>query len=110
MPPFGMPEDQSRPCQFLNGEQIQLLPEHAMIALLRLFNLVQVLVELFLRVERSPVNPLQLRILLIPKPVRARDVQQLERLDPPGRRDVRAAAEVDELAGLVQATPARPVR
>src|SRR5262249_49617601 len=51
--------------------------------------------------ERGAISPLQLRILLVPQPVRAGDIQQLERFDLAGRRDVRAAAEVEKLAGLV---------
>ena len=96
-----MPENQPRPGQFLNREQIQLLPNHAMVALLRLFHLLQVRVEIFLREKRSPVDALQLRILLIAQPVGASDIEQLERLDFPGRRNVRPAAEVSELAGAV---------
>ena len=72
-----------------------------MVALLRLFHLLHVRVEVFFREEGRPVNALQLRILLIAQPVRARDVQQLERLDLAGRRNVRAAAEIDELSGAV---------
>ena len=96
-----MPENQPRPGQFLDGKQIELLPEHAMVALLGLFLLVEKIVEVFLREKRRPVNALQLRILLIAQPVGAGNVQQLERLDLPGRRDVRAAAEIQKLAGLV---------
>ena len=98
---LGMPEDQPRPGQFLDGEQVELLAQHAMVALLRLFQLVQVLVQVLLGEERRAVDALQLRILLVAQPVRAGDVQQLERLDPAGRRDMRPAAEVGELAGLV---------
>ena len=37
----------------------------------------------------------------VAQPVGAGDVEQLERLDLAGRRNVRAAAEIEELAGLV---------
>ena len=63
--------------------------------------LLQVVVEIFLREKRRAVDALQLRILLVSQPVGAGDVEQLERLDFPGRRNVRAAAEIGELAGLV---------
>ena len=96
-----MPENQPRPGQFLNRKQIELLPQHAMVALLRLFHLLQMRVEILLREKRSPVNPLQLRILLIPQPVRARNVEQLECLDLPRRRNMRPAAEIDELASAI---------
>ena len=96
-----MPENQPRPRQFLDGKQIELLAQHAMVAFLRLFQLLQMSVEIFLREKRSPVNALQLRILLVAQPVRAGDVEQLERLDLAGRRNVRPAAEIRELAGAV---------
>src|SRR5271166_4178982 len=72
-----------------------------MIALFRLFDLLQVRVEIFLREERSPVDALKLGILFITQPIRSGDVEQLERLDLAGRRDVRTAAEIGELAGTV---------
>ena len=96
-----MPEDQPRPGQLLDGEQVELLAQHAMVALLRFLHLVQIVVEVLLGEERRAVDALQLRILLVAQPVRAGDVEQLERLDAPGGRDVRPAAEVGELAGLV---------
>ena len=98
---LGMPEDQPRPRQLLDGEQVELLAQHAMVALLRLLDLVQILVEVLLAEERGAVDALQLRVLLVAQPVRARDVEHLECLDAPGGRDVRPAAEVGELAGLV---------
>src|SRR5258708_1396666 len=100
-PALGMPENQPRPRQFLDGKQIKLLPEHAVVTLLRFFYLLQVSVEIFLRKKRRSVNALQLLILFIPQPVRARNVKQLERLDLSGGRNVRAAAEIRELAGAV---------
>jgi hypothetical protein len=96
-----MPENQPRPRQLLDGKQIELLTQHAMVALPGLFLLVQKIVEIFLREKRGPVNALQLRVLLVAQPVGAGNVQQLERFDLPGRRDVRAAAEIQKLAGLV---------
>src|ERR1700728_2420932 len=100
-PALGMPENQPRPGQLLNRKQIELLPQHAMVALLRLFHLLQVLVEILLREKRSPINPLQLLILFIPQPVLARNVEQLERLDLAGRRNMRPTAKIRELAGAV---------
>src|SRR5690348_17727451 len=43
-----------------------------------------------------PVDPLQLRIALVPTPVRAGDGKQLEHAEVAGAPDVRTAAEVDE--------------
>ena len=49
---LGMPENQPRSRQLLDGEQVKLLADHAMIALLGFSLLVQVVVEVFL-VERA---------------------------------------------------------
>src|SRR5271169_4248026 len=97
-PALGMPENQSRPRQFLNREQIKLLPDHAMIALLGFLDLLQMRIKILLREKRSPVNALQLRILLIPQPVSPRDVEQFERLDFSSRRNMRPAAEINKLS------------
>src|SRR6266446_4616026 len=72
-----------------------------MIAPLGFFNVVQVLVELLLRKKGSPVNALQLGILLIAQPIGAGDIQQLERLDLARRWNVRSATEVGEFASAV---------
>jgi hypothetical protein len=78
-----------------------LLAQHAVVAFLGLLDVLQVIVKVLLGEERRSVDTLQLRILLISQPVRARDVEQLEGLDFPGRRNMRPAAEVGELAGAV---------
>src|SRR5580698_7423086 len=96
-----MPEDQTRSGQLLDGKQIKLLSQHAVVAFFRFFLFVQEVVEIFLREKRSSVNALQLRILFIAEPVSAGDAQQLESFNLPGRRDVRAAAEVGELASAI---------
>ena len=98
---LGMPEDEAGAGELLNGEQVELLAEQAMVALLGFFELVEVVVELLLGVERRAVDALELRVLLVAQPVGSGDVEQLEGLDASGGRDVRAAAEVGELAGLV---------
>jgi hypothetical protein len=72
---LGMPEDQPRPGQLLDGKQIELLAQHAMVALLRFFQLLQVRVKILLGKKRRPVNPLQLRILLIPQPISSGDIE-----------------------------------
>ena len=99
---LGMPENQPRSCQLLNGKQIKLLAQHAMVALLGLFDVFQILIEVFLRKERRAINSLKLRILFVPKPICARDVQQLESFDLPRRRNVRAAAEVSKFSRAVE--------
>ena len=75
-------------------EQVQLGAELAVIAALGLGQHGQVLV---LRVAGRPggaVDPLQLRVLLAPPPVRAAAAHHLQRRDVPGGRHVRAAAQV----------------
>ena len=53
----------------------------------------------FLTAEKGgAVEPLQLLARRVALPVRAGDRKQLERSDSPGRRHMRAAAEVDEFA------------
>ena len=89
-----MPENQSRPRQFLDGKQIQLLPEHAMVAFFGLFLRFQKIVEVFLGEKGRPVNPLELGVLLVSQPIGAGNIQEFESLDLPGRRNVRAPAEV----------------
>ena len=82
---------------------LQLLAEHAMVALLRLFELVQVGVEVLLVEEGGAVEALELLAVGVVLPVGAGDAEQLERADLAGVRDVRAAAQVDELALAVEA-------
>ena len=94
---LGMEENQPRPGQFLNAEQVELLAQLAMVALLGFFELGQVLVQFLLGEERRAVDALQLRVLLVALPIRAGDREQLERLDLLGGRHVRAAAEIDEV-------------
>ena len=77
-------------------EQVELDTELAVIALLGFFEAVQVLGERFLRLPRGAVDALEHRALLVAAPVRARDLGELERAEPLGRRHVRAAAQVDE--------------
>src|SRR5947199_10056620 len=96
-----MPEDQPRPGQLLNGKQVKLLAQHAMVALLRFFDRVQIAVEIFLAEKSSSVNALQLRVLLVSQPVSTGDIQQLECFDLARRSDVRSAAEVEIVANLV---------
>src|SRR4051812_179202 len=92
-----MEEDQAGSGEFLDAEEVKFLAELAMIALLGLFEFGEVLVEIFLREERGAVDALQLGVLVVALPIGSGDREQLERLQLFGRRDVRAAAEVDEV-------------
>ena len=52
-------------------DQVELRPEPAVVARARLLEPLEVRVEVGLRVERRPVDPRQLRVLLVTAPVRA---------------------------------------
>ena len=78
------------------------LPELAVVAALGLLELLEVLLELFPGEEGVPVDALHLGVAFLALPVRLRRaVLELERLDLPGGLEVRAQAEVDELAHRV---------
>ena len=68
-----------------------------MVALLRLLDVVQVLVEVLLREERSAVDAREHRAGRIAAPVRAGHVRELEGLDRRRVLQMRAAAEVAEV-------------
>src|SRR4029077_5599140 len=97
-----MPEDEAGAGVFLDAEEIELLAEAAMVAALGFFELVKIVVEIFLIDEAGAVDALHLWIAFLTLPVGARDVHQLESLNAAGGRNVRATAEVDELAGGVE--------
>src|ERR1700693_2877371 len=94
---LGMKEDQPRPGELLNAEQIQLLAQLAMIALLGLLHAFQVFGQLLFREVGRAVNALEFRVMLVALPVRARDGEQLERLDSRRSGNVRPTAEVDKV-------------
>src|SRR5205807_7033808 len=77
-------------------------PELAVVALRGLLEVLLVLPELLVGEDRGPAHALQLRVAFLAAPVAARDVGDLEGLDPAGRGDVRALAVVDEVAVLVE--------
>ena len=52
-------------------EEVELLPEPAVVALARLLERCEVRVEVGLRVERGAVDAGQLRVVLVAAPVRA---------------------------------------
>ncbi len=91
-----MEEDQTRPGEFLNAEEIEFLAELPVVAFLRFFQSGEVFVEFLFGEPGGSVDALQLLVLLVALPVGAGDRQQLERLDFRRVRDVRTAAEVDE--------------
>ncbi len=74
-----------------------------MVAALRLRDAVEVRLQLLVGEPRGAVDALQLLVALVAAPVHAGDALQLDRLQRAGVSDVGAAAEVDEVAGAVDA-------
>src|SRR5260370_18943857 len=97
-----MPENQPRAGFFLNAEEIEFRAEFAVIAALGFLDAVELAVQLFFREERHGVNALELGIAFLALPVSAGDVHELERLDPLGGGDGRAAAKIDTFSGRPQ--------
>jgi len=80
-------------------EQVHLARELAMVALLRLLELLQISVEFLLLGEGGGVDARQHRPVRIAAPVGARDLHQLERVADLARRGhVRPAAEIEPIA------------
>ena len=84
-------------------EEVELDAEPAVVAPLRLLDALEVRVEVLLVVEGGAVDARQLLVLLVAAPVRAGEAGQLQRLDRLRVLEVRAAAEVGEVALRVQA-------
>ncbi len=100
-PAPGQPDRRPRR-DLVEDVEVQLAPELAVVALLRLLQPPEVPVELLLREPRRAIDPLEHRVLLVAAPVRPRRGQQLEEPDLAGGADVRATAEVDEVPLRVQ--------
>ena len=108
--PLGHPEDQPPSDQWRDCEQAQLLADLAVIALPGLFELRQMGIEILLVEEGGAVDALEHLAVGLPFPVGAGDGEELERPDLAGMRNVRAAAEIDELALAIEAEHAELVQ
>ena len=97
----GQPEGGARR-DVVEHEQVELAPELSVIALLGLLEAPEVLVEVRLGEPCGAVDPLQHRVPLVPAPVGPGGRQELEDLDGARRGHVRAAAQVHEIALVVQ--------
>src|SRR6476620_9417481 len=73
-----------------------------MVALLRFLEHGEVFIELGLVLESGAVNALELWIVLVAFVVGAGDAGELERTDVAGAHDVRAGAEIGELAVAIE--------
>jgi len=90
-----VPEDRAA-CFFLDVEEVQLLTELTMVALLRLFNAGQIRLQLLLVPPGSAIDALQLWIVRIATPIGAGQAQQLEGFpQSPGRRQVRTTTQIN---------------
>ncbi len=93
-----MPVCQPRAGLLLQGEQVEGLAQQPVVALLGLLEEAQVLVQPLGVGKDRAVDALQRMVRLVTLPVGGGHAQQLEVLQQPGRRQVRSAAEVDEVA------------
>ena len=82
----------------VQAEEVELLAELAVVALLGLLEHVKVGVEVCLLLEGRAVDALQHLVVLIAAPVSTSDAHELQGLDLARRDDVRASAEIRELA------------
>ena len=101
-PPLGCQKMRPAPATSWMREEVELLAEHAVVARLDLFEMLEVRVEILLREEGGAVDALQLLVLFVAQPVGSGDGRDLERLHAAGGRNVRAAAEVSEVAVLIE--------
>src|SRR5512132_4357824 len=96
-----MPERRARR-MLVEMDEIELASQPAVIAALRLLEPLEVRVEVGLGEEGRPVDPRQLRVVLVTAPVRAGEAGELDRLDRRRVLEVRPAAEVGEVALRVE--------
>ena len=97
-----MPEHEAGADHFGDAEEVELLAEAAVVALLGFLDALEIRLEFLLVGERGAVDALEHRVLLVAAVVGTGDGEQLERADLVGVGDVRAAAEVGEVAADVE--------
>src|SRR5204862_7443418 len=102
-PALRVPEDAADRL-FLQMKQVEFAAELAMVAALGFLEPEQVLVEFLLVRPGGAVDALQLRVPGIAAPIGAGHIHQLEGLpEPPGRRQMRPDAQIDEIALAIEA-------
>ncbi len=99
----GMPANQTGADLLVRAEQLHLSPDAAMVALLGLLNAIKIRLQILLVRKSSAINALQHRILLVAAEIRPGDRQELDRPNLAAVLNVRAAAQIQEVADLVQA-------
>ena len=99
--PLRVPERRPRGV-LVEVEEVELLPQPAVVAGARLLEPLEMLVELLLAVEGRPVDARQLRVALSPRQYAPGERGQLDCLDRRARLQVRPAAEVGEAPWRVE--------
>ena len=95
-------EEREARALFMEGEQIELLAELSVIALLRLCTDEEIVVKILLAEECRRIDTLQHLILGVAAPVSASDRHQLERLHLAGGLQMRARAEIREVTLFIE--------
>src|SRR5207247_8982820 len=95
---LGVPEHEARTRVIRDGEEVQLPPEPAVVAALRLLDAVEVLVQLLLREEGRAVDALHLRVAVLALPVGLRRaLPELDSLDVTAGGQARSESVADGL-------------
>src|SRR5690606_34924124 len=102
LPAARMPEHHARRTLF-EVEIIQLAAHLAMIALLRLFQLEEMLLQFVLGQEGRSVDALEHGALFVAAPIGAGHGKQLEMLEFAGGRHMRTAAKIRKRSMLIEA-------
>ena len=97
-----VPEDQAWPDLILDRDQVQFLPQLAVVPSLDLLQLGQMGIQLGLGRERGTVDPLEHRIPFIASPISSCTREELQCADPASRWDMRTSAEIHELSLAVE--------
>src|SRR5262249_44191355 len=99
---FWQPEGGARR-PLMKNEEAELTAQFPVIAFLGFFEPDEILIQLFLRVERDSINTLHLLALLVSAPICAGNTRQTKavRIDLFGLRHVGSAAKVGKITGLV---------
>ncbi len=101
-PALGVEDREPRSDLVGEREEVELVPEPAVVAPLGLLESMQVRVEVVLARPGRAVDAGELRVPFVAAPVGAGDVRQLEGAEHPGVRHVRAEAQVGPVAVRVQ--------
>ncbi len=92
-----MPEHETRADVILYADQVQFFPHFSVITTLNLFQPGQIGINLGSGWKRGPIDPLQHRVPLVPAPVGAGNVEQLEGTDMACRWQMGAPTKIHEI-------------